>query len=856
MTGLSEYRRKRRFAETPEPRGGDDGAPPHDGAAPPGGRFVVHEHHARRLHWDLRLEHDGVLASWAVPNGIPEDPRHNRKAVRTEDHPLEYVDFEGTIPAGSYGAGEMRIWDSGTYVCEKWLPERAIVVFDGARLRGRYALFRAGGSARDWMIHRMDPPADPTAQEMPAFLAPMLARLSKLPPDESSWAFEVKWDGIRAIARSEPGRLQLVTRNGNDVTAAYPELRALNRALGSHSAMLDGEIVAFDERGKPSFQALQPRIHLRGESAVRRRAAENPVTYVVFDLLWLDGHALLDLPYTERRARLAELRLDGDHWRVPAHHEGAGSALLAATREQGLEGVVAKRLDSRYAPGRRDGSWLKVKHSQRQELVIGGWTEGRRARARRLGALELGYHDEDGALRYAGKVGTGFDDAELDRLQELLRPLARRDSPFAGRQPEKGTRFVEPRLVCEVEFGEWTKDGRLRHPSYEGLRDDKPAAEAVRERVEPPAPARPAAEPPAPEPLAAQPAPCPPADPDAPPALDDPRPPAAAADPDAPPTLDALLAAGRRVRGGVEVELEGRTLRLSNLDKVLFPQAGFTKGDMIGYYMRIAPALLPHLRDRPLTLKRYPEGVDGEHFYEKQSPRHRPEWIETVGVWSRHSRREIRYTLCQDLPTLVWLANLADVELHPSLSKAEAIERPTTLAFDLDPGPPATIVDCCAVALELRALFEQLGLQAFPKTSGSKGMQLYVPLNDPQVTYEHTKPLAHAIANLLEQRRPDLIVSDMRKAGGERSGKVLIDWSQNDEHKTTVCVYSLRAKERPTVSTPLAWDEVEACLAAGDPRPLRFEHDAALARVAERGDLFAGVASLRQALPAVRGLDG
>jgi bifunctional non-homologous end joining protein LigD len=767
----------------------------------------VHEHHARRLHWDLRLERDGVLASWAIPNGIPEDPRHNRKAVHVEDHPLDYIDFHGTIPEGSYGAGEVTIWDRGTYELEKWEPRKVVVAFDGERLQGRYALFHAGRAEKDWMIHRMDPPADASATDIPDVVEPMLARLSAMPPDESRWAFEVKWDGIRAIARSQPGRIAFVTRNGNDVSAAYPELRALNRALGSHAALLDGEIVAFDDDGKPSFQALQPRIHQRGAAAIRRLVAERPVTYAIFDLLWLDGHSLMELPYTERRERLAALELDGEHWRVPAYHagDGAGAALLKATGEQGLEGVVAKRLDSRYAPGRRDGSWLKVKHSLRQELVIGGWTEGRRARARRLGALELGVHDtETDELRYAGRVGTGFDEAELERLGRLLKPLARRRSPFTGRQPARGAHFVEPQLVAEIEFGEWTRDGRLRHPRYLGLREDKPAAEVVRERVEP-APA--------------------------------------AAD------LDAAIAGGRRVRNGVAIELEGRALRLSNLDKVLYPQAGFTKGDLIRFYAAVAPVLLPHLRDHPLTLKRYPDGVEGEHFYEKQSPRHRPDWVETVTVYSRHSRRDIHYTLCQDLPTLVWLANLADVELHPSLSKADEIERPATLAFDLDPGPPATIVECCEVALGLRELFEQLGLQAFPKTSGSKGLQVYVPLNDPDASYEQTKPFAHAVAGLFQQRHPRLVVSDMRKAGGERRGKVLIDWSQNDEHKTTVSVYSLRAKERPTVSTPLDWGEVEACTSKGDPELLRFEHDAVLARVAERGDLFAEVLSLTQSLP-------
>ncbi|HTV23958.1 MAG TPA: DNA polymerase ligase N-terminal domain-containing protein, partial [Polyangiaceae bacterium] len=388
MSELRSYRRKRRFEDTPEPAGGDS---PSAG----GQRFVVHEHHARRLHWDLRLEHDGALASWAVPNGIPDDPKRNRKAIHVEDHPLEYVDFQGEIPAGNYGAGQVSIWDHGTYTCEKWRSDEVIVTFHGERLRGKYALFRAGDDERDWMIHRMDPPVDPTATAMPDFIAPMLAKLSTLPSDESRWAFEVKWDGVRAITRSEPGRLRIHSRNGNEITDAYPELRGLNRALGSHPAMLDGEIVAFDADGRPSFQALQPRMHLRGEAAVRRQAHSVPVTYMIFDLLWFDGHSLLELPYAERRARLEQLDLEGERWQVPESFVGAGSGLLAATREQRLEGIIGKRLDSRYVSGRHS-AWAKIKNWGRQEVVIGGWTTGQGARSGSLGALLMGVHDDAG----------------------------------------------------------------------------------------------------------------------------------------------------------------------------------------------------------------------------------------------------------------------------------------------------------------------------------------------------------------------------------------------------------------------------------------------------------------------------
>jgi bifunctional non-homologous end joining protein LigD len=299
----------------------------------------------------------------------------------------------------------------------------------------------------------------------------------------------------------------------------------------------------------------------------------------------------------------------------------------------------------------------------------------------------------------------------------------------------------------------------------------------------------------------------------------------------------------------VEVEIEGRRLSLSNLDKVFYPEPGFTKGQVIDYYTRVAPAVLPHLRGRPLTLKRYPNGVEGEFFYEKQCPRHRPDWVATAAVWSRHTSRTIDFCLADDLATLVWLANLADLELHASLALAADVKRPTVLAFDLDPGPPATIVECAELALRLRELLEQLGLQAFPKTSGSKGMQVYVPLNTP-VTYAETKPFAHGLAQLLERRHPELAVSDMKKS--LRTGRVFVDWSQNDEHKTTVCVYSLRAREQPTVSTPVTWDEVEGLLESADPEELAFSSAGVLERVAEHGDLFAPVLDLEQELPELR----
>jgi bifunctional non-homologous end joining protein LigD len=468
---LERYRAQRDFEATPEPTPG-----PSAGSAG-GPRFVVQEHSARSMHWDLRLEHDGALASWAVPRGIPPDPQRNHLAVRTEDHPLEYLEFHGDIPEGNYGAGTMRIWDRGTYEQHKWRDDEVMVTFHGERVQGRYVLFRTRGN--DWMIHRMDPPQDPGREPMPERIEPMLARSGPL-PDGDGWGFEVKWDGVRAIAFVQGGRLRLASRKARDVTVRYPELRELGRALGAREAILDGEVVAFDADGRPSFQRLQGRMHLTSESQVRRLAQSDPVVYVIFDLLFLDGHSLMKLPYAERRERLRELELQGPTWQTPAHHVGDGAALLEASRAQGLEGIVAKRLDCPYIPGRRSPGWVKVKNFRRLDAVIGGWLPGEGSRAGRIGALLVGLY-EDEELRYVGRVGSGFAEAELNRLGERLAPLERDSSPFSGRQPPRESRFVEPELVCTVDYGEWTQARTLRHPVYKGLRDDVDPADATLE---------------------------------------------------------------------------------------------------------------------------------------------------------------------------------------------------------------------------------------------------------------------------------------------------------------------------------------------------------------------------------------
>ncbi|MFN0093917.1 MAG: DNA ligase D [Dehalococcoidia bacterium] len=814
---LDRYREMRDFAKTAEPDG-EIGPPP--GSAP---RFVIQEHHATALHWDFRLEHEGVLVSWAVPKGLPADPETNHLAIHTEDHPLAYHDFEGEIPEGEYGGGRVILWDRGTYDLHKFRDREVMVTLHGGRIQGKYVLFRTGDDPKQWMIHRMDPPQDAAREPMPAGVEPMLARLASMPAKQADYGFEIKWDGVRAIAYVRGGRVRLQSRRMLDSTKQYPELQAMGASLGAREVILDGEIIAFDEAGVPRFERLQERMNLAREFDIRRKAREIPIVYMVFDVLYLDGRSTMGRPYRERRRLLDELALSGPNWQTPPMHEGEGPALLAATKAQGLEGVVGKRLDSPYEPGRRSESWLKIKNSLRQEFVVGGWTPGAGARDGTIGALLLGYYDVPEAqakaegreqrLHYAGKVGSGFNAAMLRTLESRLQRLRLEASPFAVGVPEPEARFVEPVLVAEVDFLEWTEGGTLRHPSFEGLRTDKEARDVVLESETtweaPPTEAVVVARP-------------------------------------SPGLRGRRASSTKQTESKVAVAVDGRDLVLSNLEKVLYPAAGFTKAEVIDYYTKIAAVMVPHTAGRPMTLKRYPNGVDADFFYEKECPSHRPGWVETSTIYSGHNDRDINYVLVNDRPTLVWLANLAALELHPLLSRVPELSSPTAVVFDLDPGPPAGILECARVALWLKDLFEALGLSAVVKTSGSKGMQVYLPLNTP-ATFDDTKSFANGIARLLERQHPREVVSSMSKT--VRTGKVFVDWSQNDDHKTTISVYSLRARERPFVSAPVTWDEVAEAARTSSAKGLAVEAGTMLERVAERGDLFEPMNTLRQTLP-------
>jgi bifunctional non-homologous end joining protein LigD len=757
---LEEYRKRRRRGETPEPfadepAGGD------------GQRFVIQRHAARRLHYDFRLERGGALASWAVPKGVPLRRGERHLAVHVEDHPLEYADFEGTIPAGEYGAGTVEIWDRGTYeLLEEKRNGGLTVRLHGERLDGVWTLVPAklDGDPKNWLLLRKD-----GATSAATRYAPMFASTSERLPEGPGWTFEPKWDGFRAIVTVAEGEVTLTSRNAKDLTGRFRDAaRAAQLAVRAADAVLDGEICALDEQGRSRFSLLQ-------EGA-------GTLALVVFDLLELDSEPLIGLPLVERRARLEEV-VDSSAANVfvsPSFDNG--EALLRAAREQELEGVVAKRLDSTYQPGRRSTDWRKVKVRGRQEVVIAGYTKGQGRRSRGFGALVAGVH-EAGGLRWAGNVGTGFTDAEIERVLGLLRPLERADSPFA--EPPKMPRvrrsdvvWVEPRLVAEVEFVEWTREGRLRAPVYIGLRDDKTASDVRRERA----------------------------------------------------PLPDVIRKGRR------------ELRLSNLDKPFWPEEGIAKGDLIAYYRDVAEVLVPHLRRRPFTMKRYPDGWQGKHFFQKQAPSHMPEWIERASLPASTREGEkkiIDYALVDDELALLWMVNMACIDMHVWSSRVDKPERADWVMFDLDPSDDATFEDVVTVAGLVRETLDLLELASYPKTSGSRGMHVLVPVSR-RHTFGDVREFASIVAGALARAHPGLVTTEWARK--KRRG-VLVDANQNRAGATNASVYSVRPRAGAHVSTPLRWDEVVPGL-----DPSAFTMEAVLDRVARHGDLFAGVLAGKQSL--------
>jgi bifunctional non-homologous end joining protein LigD len=770
---LAEYRRKRDPKSTPEPFG----------ARRRGKRpiFVVQRHDARRLHYDFRLERGGALASWAVPKGVPLEPGQRALAVHVEDHPLDYAGFEGEIPKGQYGAGTVEIWDRGTYELLEEKKDGGLTVrLRGERLQGLWTLVPAklDGDPKNWLLIRKREEETRGRSEAPVApprsYKPMLATLAEDVPTGPDWLFEVKWDGYRALAYVRGGEARLVSRNGNDLTQRFPNVaKELVRAAKSPALVLDGEICALDEQGRPSFSAMQ-----QGKPGT-------PIVYEVFDLVEVEGEPLVDLPLRERRVRLEAL-LDTRNGTVRRSETfDDGQALYRAAAERGLEGIIAKRADCPYRQGKRTREWLKIKTHGRQEFVIAGYTKGQGRRSGRFGSLVLGvWRGEE--LAYAGNCGTGFTDKDIDELLARLRPLERPDSPFAvvPKMPKvrkSDVVWVEPKLVCEVEFVEWTHDGRLRAPSFQGLREDKPAREVHRES----------------------------------------------------PLTD-------------EIRRGSRVLKLSNLDKVFWPDEGITKGDLLAYYRAVAPVVIPHIRDRPFTLKRYPDGIEGGHFFQKDAPKHMPDWIPTreFTVSTRESprrKRKIRVPLVNDELALLWMVNMGCIDLNTWYSRVDKPDRPDFVLFDLDPAEGAGFREVVRVALLVKEVLDALGLAGFPKTSGSDGMHVLVPV-ERRHTYDETREFAEIVAGTLARTHRGLVTTEWTKS--KRRG-VLIDANQNGEGKTIASVYSVRPHPGAPVSAPLRWDEVHEELS-----PLDFTMDVVLGRIERHGDLFQGVLTTRQRLGA------
>ena len=764
MASLEDYERKRSRSKTPEPFGTGRRL----GKEP---IFVVQRHDARRLHYDFRLERDGVLLSWAVPKGVPLEPGTQHLAVHVEDHPLGYATFEGEIPKGEYGAGTVEIWDNGTYELVEEKPNGGMTVrLHGTRLNGEWTLVPAklSGDPKNWLIvkKKSDEPA-----RKPGRYKPMLATLTEAVPTGDEWLHEVKWDGYRAIVTIAGGEAELTSRKGNSLTARFESVaRAVVQAVKTPDCVLDGEVCALDENGRASFSAMQQ--------------GSRPLVLYLFDVLEIEGEPVVDLPLTERHKRLEAL-LDKRNRTVRLSDTfDDGHALLEAVSAQQLEGVLSKRADSTYEPGHRSRKWLKVKTQGRQELVIVGYTKGQGRRATGFGSLVLAVH-EDGGLRWAGNVGTGFDEAEIKRLLDALKPLRRDECPFAEvpKMPKvrKGdVIWVEPSLVAEIRFAEWTHDGRLRAPVYVGLREDKEASDVHRERA------------PIPE----------------------------------------------------EIRRGKRVLKLSNLDKSFWREEGITKGDLLGYYRDVAPVLVPHLKDRPFTMKRYPDGWNGKFFFQKDAPKHMPDWIPTARFEASTrerppQRRLIDFPLANEELALLWMVNMGCIDMNTWYSRVDKPSRPDWVLFDLDPSPDVGFVETIEVALLIKQTLDLLELASFPKTSGSEGIHILVPVAR-RHTYADTRAFSEIVAGALARAHSGLVTTEWTKA---RRRGVLIDSNQNGEGKTIASAYSVRPKAGAPVSTPLRWEEVNASL-----DPSAFTMDVVLDRVGREGDLYEGVLTTKQSL--------
>ena len=873
---LAEYQRKRDFSKTSEPRGAPD---------PSGGnRFVVQKHWATRLHYDFRLEMEGVLVSWAVPKGPTLNPAERRLAAHVEDHPVSYYDFEGTIPKGEYGGGTVMVWDWGTFELEESTPAESLrrgeVKFrlHGVKLLGRYALVRTR-SEKDWLlIKKRDEAANPsfdiealstsvktgrTKEEiergqdavwssrraegegglidlanarkapMPRSLEPMKAQPFIKAFDDDDWLFEVKWDGIRLVSFIDNNRVSLQTRAGRNVDAEFPQLKGIGRLVKAKQAVLDGEVVVLDEQGRPSFQLLQ-----------NRGTHPGPMQYVVFDIVYLDGQSLLQVPLEDRKRLLRNVITDASLLKYSEHVLTEGIAFYQAARQKQLEGIVAKRRDSPYQPGVRSLAWRKIKAINEQEVVIGGFTAGRNSR-KHFGAVLVGVYD-DGKLVYTGHTGGGFDDKTLASLATLMKPMIMKTSPFSGPAPrtnEKPT-WVRPELVAQVKFAEWTRDGVMRMPVFVGLRDDLKPEDVHRELPGAPGPVRTRAE------AAVKPAKT------SGPAKTTKSSVEVADTPLSRAASQISKRLGTNIRGATTTELRaldaivkqgdweigGRVVHLTNLDKQLFPEDKFSKRDLIRYYCEVAPVLIPYYSQRPLSMNPHPDGIHGKSYWVKDKPDYAPEWIPTFRYQDQKSLKD--WMLIEEVATLAWLANHAVIDLHPWYSRRDKPEYPDWSVVDLDPAEGATFKDVIAVARVVKGALDHLKLKALLKTTGQSGLHIYIPI-ERRYTLDESRGFVERLSHMIAELMPEKVteVWEVKR----RTGKIRIDYTQNVINKTLAGPYSVRPALHAPVSTPIAWDELD------DPglRPDKWTIATLGERLLKTGDLFHPALTLQQRLPAL-----
>jgi len=866
---LSSYEAKRDRARTNEPFGPE---PAYSGGPTLGGTFVVHLHDARRRHWDLRLELGGVLKSFAVPRGPSLDPIDKRLAVETEDHPLEYLDFEAVIPQGNYGAGAMIVWDRGRLRYLEGSGEdgvaRGKIDFEltGYKLRGRFGLVltgeegrrrqkekaldvhgeeHKGAPQREWLLLKKPDPyvkkvsivdEEPrsvlsglTVEELaesaevakrleagagelgakPGMvdgrrLSPMLCVTGDPAIDRKGWLYELKLDGFRIIADKRGDDAALFFRKLGSANAAFPEIVRAVRALAPERVVLDGEVVAFDENGRPSFQRLQGRMQAPKPRRLEFPWADAPVIYVVFDLLALGPFDLRPLPVVVRKKLLADLIKGKGAIRVLDHVADDGRPLYEFCRRERLEGMVAKRADSAYVAGpRRSGDWVKVKSERDDEFVVIGFTAGEGTR-KRLGALDLASYT-DGELVVRGKVGSGLDDRSIDILLERLSPLVQKENAALGEleAAPRGRMFVSPEVVVNVRYAGWTDEGRLRHPVFRGIRDDVKPLECK----------------------------------------------------GAPPVETELEASASETvelseRGTevIPVAVRPARVQITNPKKIFWPDDKLTKRDLCDYYARVAPTILPYLYDRPVALVRYPDGIAGKNFYQWNVPVGTPSWVKTVTiVRDEEEGRKVQCFLVNDADTLLYIANLGCIPIHVLAARSTTLELCDFITFDFDIGP-APIAHAVELALSLRGLLTDIGLVGYPKTSGQSGLHVLVPMG-PGVAFVTARALVEIVGRLLEKRHPT--IGTMERRINQRAQRVYIDTGQTGRSRTIVAPYSVRAHKGATVSTPLEWDEVGATLS-----PTRWSMLSVPARIDERSDPMRPMLDDRPDVPlAVRKLE-